>query len=332
MDKNKQVTQYIREADEGVATTPVATPSLISIDDIKKIKEELKKLVDSHIVNLKLSLVRPPTTKRGFFNTIKRWWSNIWHGPYNRAKNPYYYQNLLGSLGDKNESYIPLEHYKLLKKHSNRLEEAVDVGGTVSNIRLVTMIDQWTIELKKALDELIDNCISGKGCSLKSLTPPVEIKERIPASSPTVEEPLPAGKDGSPRSTAEMPDPPASGLPKPATMNKTQLDIENILAKLESMGGQAKELVKQFKDADKGTNLRRIKNRLDQAHKTFVSNPALLNRKNYADSLLDIIIESTDNIEYFKSLEEYKESPKLSFDKDTTFYEKTLTVLEKLRS
>lgn len=327
MGINKQITQYIREADESVATTPSETPNLVSVDDIKKMKEELKKLVDAHIVNLKLSLVRPPTTKRGFFSTIKRWWSNIWHGPYNRAKNPYYYQNLLGSLGDKNENYLPLEHYKVLKKHSDVLEEAVDVGASVSSIRLVSLIDQWAIQLKKALEELIDNCIDGKGCSLKALTPPVEVTEK----KPDVEAPVIA-PSGAPRSTAEISDPPASEPPKPAALTKTQIEIENLLKKLEDMGGQAEEFVKLFRMEDRGKNYRKIKNRLDQFYKTFLGNSALLNRKNYADSLIDLFVENDEIYGYLPSLSEYNETPKISFEKDTTFYEKTLTVLEKLRA
>lgn len=327
MGINKQITQYIREADESATTAPSATPNLVSVDDIKKMKDELKKLVDAHIVNLKLSLVRPPTTKRGFFSTIKRWWSNIWHGPYNRARNPYYYQNLLGSLGDKNENYLPLEHYNLLKKHSEVLEEAVDVGASVSGIRLVSLIDQWAIQLKKALDELIDNCIDGKGCSLKSLTPPVEVTEKKPELEAPVVTP-----SGAPRTTAEMPEPPTSSPAKPTGLTKTQIEIENLLKKLENMGGQAEEFVKQYRMEDRGKNYRKIKNKLDQFFKTFSSNSALLNRKNYADSLIDLFVEDDENYNYLPSLSEYNEIPKISFAKDTTFYEKTLTVLEKLRA
>lgn len=327
MHKTKQITRYIKEADESLTATPLDSSNIVvSVEDLRNMQQQISKLIDVSLFNLKSSLVRQPKTKTGIFNTLKRWWSNIWYGPQNKKENPYYYHNLLGSLGGQvSESTfnLPLEHFKVLNEQSIKLEAAI--ASDVTKTRLMSIIDLWAKELKSALETLMQNCIQGKGCSLKQLSrspvPTAEVPTATDAS-PVVEPAEPADKVG----TVDMPDPGSSTI-VPAT-NKHEAQILDVLEKLEKLGGQGKVYADEFK---KRTTIPMTRKTLRIVNDVLTRySKKLPTTKTAALHELDIF-EAVD-YQYLPSLEEYNEFPRISFENDDTLYEKTITCLELLRS
>lgn len=331
MQNSKQITRYIREADESFTVTPFNTSDVvISVDDLRKMQQEIIKLIDVSLFNLKSSLVRQPKTQSGIFNTLKRWWSNIWYGPKNKKENPYYYHNLFGSLGGSvNESTIdlPLEHFKILHEHSVKLQEAVmsDVGKT----RLMSIIDLWAKELKSALETLVQNCISGKGCSLKQIgKSPVETKG--PVATGPLPEPDPTTVPKITPRTIDMPEPGSAPVTEDETVVKNvhETKIQDVLAKIAKLGGQGKVYADEFK---KRTDIPMTRKTLRIVNDVLTRySKKLPSTKTAALHELDVFEEATYN--YLPTLEEYAEAPHVSFENDDTLYEKTLTCLELLRS
>ena len=114
---------------------------------------ELGRLVDDFVKILKNSIINSPTEKRGVWDRIKNWWSNLIHGQTSTS-NPYYWQNKLGGMGRTVEctDLMPLEHYKVIREQAVLLEEMIP--AVAEKLQIVHIIDSWAKNFKKAIINL----------------------------------------------------------------------------------------------------------------------------------------------------------------------------------
>lgn len=136
--------KVVSEAEE---KTPSAIPNRPN-----PLATELGRVIDQFVSKLKNQLANSNVERRGVWDRVKGWWSNLWHGRDNQS-NPYYWQNKLGdTMGSRVESVltpIPLGHYKVLRHQSFLLEEMLPAGA--EKLQIMRTIDIWAKEFKTAI-------------------------------------------------------------------------------------------------------------------------------------------------------------------------------------
>lgn len=325
MRKFKSLSQYA----EAVAETD-ATPSISDSEKMMQLQNGLNDLIEKSIADLKQRLLVKGVKAGGVMNTLKRWWSNFWYGSTG-TKNPYYYHNVLGpSLGApsnidvKRESFsLTLEEFKFLQEQSNLLEANLVSAQTPENTRLFSIINDWEKNFKLALNKFLTSCMLGGSCTVRPTVSP-----KIP--SPIVPAPItePTGP-----SAIDMPceDPRIAHLPPAKKIKKL---IDEILTNGDKASEYARKIKKIVPKKDPQEVVEELCDVLDQLikYKTTVEDDPdwVADHVNRFNALKAITNES---LSLKQSLSEYKISkPKISFEKDSTLYEKTLTCLEQLRS
>lgn len=171
-------------AETAVAVATTSRPNLLA--------DELSRVVDQFVNSLKSQLANSNMDRRGVWDRVKGWWSNLWHGRSSQG-NPYYWQNKLGdSMGATVESVsapMPLEHYKVLHRHSVMLEEMLPAGA--EKLQIMKTIDAWAKDFKTAVIQLANRHEPptdafpepGKEPTPET-TPAPEVKPEEPKSAP----------------------------------------------------------------------------------------------------------------------------------------------------
>ena len=113
---------------------------------LQKMQADLEKMLNRAVEDLKMQLRRAQGSgnRRGVFDTLKNWWSNIRHG-YKNPQNPYFHQNTLGHLG-RPVKEMSLHEYKYLVEKSNRLENTMSL--TEGKLQLDVELDNWLGDIK----------------------------------------------------------------------------------------------------------------------------------------------------------------------------------------
>jgi hypothetical protein len=113
---------------------------------LQKMQADLEKMLNRAVEDLKMQLRRAQGSgnRRGVFDTLKNWWSNIRHG-YKNPQNPYFHQNTLGHLG-RPVKEMSLHEYKYLVEKSNRLENTMSL--TEGKLQLDLELDNWLSDIK----------------------------------------------------------------------------------------------------------------------------------------------------------------------------------------
>lgn len=159
---------------------------------LEKMMLDLNKILTRAVEDLKQQL-RPPTglpARRGVFDTLKNWWSNLRHG-FQSSKNPYYHQNLMGHLG-KPVAEMTLSEYKYLAEKASILENNVLI--LERKLQLDVELDRWLANLKSDLSSYFGSKLSrlamqSKVKSEKETAKKLEkeLKEKIPVAAADTE-------------------------------------------------------------------------------------------------------------------------------------------------
>lgn len=125
--------------------------------------QSFSSLVDEFIAELKRQLINPmtnPSARRGVWDRIKGWWSNLWHGRYNQ-NNPYFWKNKLGDdlAATENVSHITLYEYRILQEEAALLEEEMakfTPPAGAENLALLRIVDRWGDRFKQRVMDLVN--------------------------------------------------------------------------------------------------------------------------------------------------------------------------------
>jgi hypothetical protein len=127
--------------------------------------------IDKFVHELKNRLMSLNTSKRGVWDRMKGWWSNMWRGRDNK-NNPEYWRNKLGDdLGvQAQESVLPmgLKEFRVLKQLAAELESELDqineeqapLPQGTENLRIMSVIDNWANRFKKSVQTLVGDRLS----------------------------------------------------------------------------------------------------------------------------------------------------------------------------
>jgi len=104
--------------------------------------------IDNQIDQLKKEILSGKTdkTKKSYFNRLKNWWYNATMGKKNK-RNPFYFQNYLGKLGQVAEMH--LDDYQFIMNESVILEDLTNRP----KLHLDNLIDSWADRFKNDLTE-----------------------------------------------------------------------------------------------------------------------------------------------------------------------------------
>jgi len=217
-------------SEEASAQAPVPANVLQDIkNDLLQIKANIPREIDILIARLMSDLMPGPESghyKKGWWDSIKNWWSNLWRGKYSPG-NPYYSQNRFGELGLRAEAHedysLSLEEYRMLNELHLQLEASA-AGAPM--IRLTSIINRWSQDVKRTLDNYINNAIHKVDGMLKYQSsvghgqPPKPEPEgpEPPAPKPEPEgpkEPAPKPEPEGPKEPAPKPEPEGPKEPAP---------------------------------------------------------------------------------------------------------------------
>lgn len=361
MENAKQITKYIKEADENINSDNQKSDYAKNLDAFS---EKIGELIDRYTQRLKVSLLKPDAKPQGFFNTLKHWWNNAWHGPRDKVNNPYYYQNIVGQLGRPDDSKnIPLEHYKTIMEYGKIIEEATN-DESIPKLRLGSIIDNWAGQFKHALSTLTKNCLAGHSCSIDAAMSNTAAAAPAPVVPQATVAPENTGKlnqgekigyrrpsKGEPFQDEELGyvllKDPAKKIASKALQKiikkivpEQEKVIENLFTGVNLDHEEAVQFVKKFIQLknipyDNKIEMQKLKKYLNA--KII---PDLNNKKNQYklldQELMHELLHDFPNIKapsvYIESLSEHKDHIKIDLEKEDTLYEKTIVCLEKLRS
>ena len=148
---------------------------------------------------------------KGLGDVVKRWWANTRYGDV-EGKNPYYWQNRIGGLGQQVEStqVIPLTDYQVLNKLIMQLEADVSQAPTY---KVQQILNNWA---KTATQKLLDRVKSAQqqiDTSLAALEQMPQTAERPAAPERQPERPAPPPQEQPPERQPERPAPPPQEQP-----------------------------------------------------------------------------------------------------------------------
>ncbi len=212
-----------------------------------KFVQALDKEIDKFVADLKHSMLSQQGQKRGVWDRMKGWWSNVWRGRYNQ-NNPEYWRNRLGDDlgGVSTESTglsMGLKEFHTLKQLAGDLERQVNTlnedmseiplpKGTAS-LRIMSVIDNWANRFKKAVHQLANDRL---GIDLKNLgatetPPPAEMPAEVPSQAPTAtEKPQAPTTKGKPQEPTDAPedDPVSNGLDQVTPPDDVDEPVDNV--------------------------------------------------------------------------------------------------------
>lgn len=176
------------------------------MDDLKK---EIDRVVDQWVSEvLKQRILQPdsPSRKIGLWDRFKKGLSNLFYGQDDK-KNPYYWQNRLGSMGVK-ESFDPLtlSEYSEIKCVLDRTEMILEETDETERLQLVRIIRGAAEELKRMLYGVFLR--AGRKTNSNSTEAPTGAPAATPgvssgkpssvSTAPPAEEPVSAGIETTP--------------------------------------------------------------------------------------------------------------------------------------
>ena len=169
--KNEAAEEAAKPAEVAPSAAPADGANIQNI--LTQVRQELEELrtvipqeVQALMGQLRKELIPGSDNhyKRGWWDSVKNWWSNLWRGKYN-PNNPYYWTNRFGELGRKaNESVedynLSLVEYRMLKQAVLQLEADTT---SMPPIKLNDILDKWAAELQKRIDAYIQRAIAALG-------------------------------------------------------------------------------------------------------------------------------------------------------------------------
>lgn len=200
--ETEKTASRLRAGMERTAKPAATAPAPAKITMPSPLIPDLEKTIDSFVSQLKTQLVMPsaPEARRGVWDRIKGWWSNLWYGRYNQD-NPYYWQNKLGDdMGRTVESVlpIPLSHYTVLREQANLLELALPSG--TEKLQIMRVIDNWARQFKSAVIGIVN-----KHNEPVTAPPSPDAPAPAAASTPTERPTAPAERPVAPAADEKLP-------------------------------------------------------------------------------------------------------------------------------
>lgn len=140
--------------------------SHVQPDPGPQLAQSLDAEIDKFVHELKNRLMSLSTQKRGVWDRMKGWWSNMWRGRDDK-NNPEYWRNKLGDdLGvQAQESVLPmgLKEFRVLKQLAVDLEAELDqlneemapLPQGTENLRIMSVIDNWANRFKQSVQNLV---------------------------------------------------------------------------------------------------------------------------------------------------------------------------------